>query len=730
MATETFTIQMFSIHGLIRGRNLELGRDADTGGQTLYVVELAKSLSRCPEIRRVDLFTRLISDPRVSEDYAREVEELNEKCRIIRIRCGGLKYMRKERLWPHLDEFINRTITFIKRQGEVPDFFHGHYADAGYVSRRLSRFFDIPFVFTGHSLGRSKLARLLENGMGKEEIDRRFHICQRIDVEEEVLQHANLVVASTRQEVESQYAQYESRDKPAFAVIPPGVDLEKFYPYYMDTLPEHLEHDEQIFAQASLQEELHRFLIHPDRPLLLTLCRPEKRKNISGLIRAYGEDADLQAMANLAIFAGIRKDIEAKEENEREVLTEMLLLMDRYDLYGRMAIPKRHDSEYEVPALYRIAAEKHGVFVNVALTEPFGLTLIEASASGVPLVATRDGGPRDIIANLGNGVLVDPTNNREISAALRRVITHTEEWKRMSRNGIVNVKEYYTWDAHVQSYLKHIKDLAEHPRGVATGVQRPAIGRRLAALRYFLICDIDDTLTGGPQDELAKLVADVERNRDYVGFGVATGRNLKSALAHLEKNHVPVPDLLITAVGTEIYYGEDLLIDRGWNSRLEHHWHPGKIRDLLEKLDFLRPQPDEAMRPFKISYFMDPGKDRLTRIHQLLSDHRLRYSLVYSSERDLDVLPYRASKGKAVRYFARKWDIPSSHILACGDSGNDTGMLRGECAAVVVANHQPELESLRHSRRVYFARSPYAAGVREGIAHYQWWKRASGESTT
>ncbi|MBN1196596.1 MAG: glycosyl transferase family 1, partial [Candidatus Aminicenantes bacterium] len=140
MATETFTIQMFSIHGLIRGRNLELGRDADTGGQTLYVVELAKSLSRCPEIRRVDLFTRLISDPRVSEDYAREVEELNEKCRIIRIRCGGLKYMRKERLWPHLDEFINRTITFIKRQGEVPDFFHGHYADAGYVSRRLSRF--------------------------------------------------------------------------------------------------------------------------------------------------------------------------------------------------------------------------------------------------------------------------------------------------------------------------------------------------------------------------------------------------------------------------------------------------------------------------------------------------------------------------------------------------------------------------------------------------------------
>ena len=730
MAKKSLTIQMFSIHGLIRGHNLELGRDADTGGQTLYVVELAKSLSRCPEIRRVDLFTRLISDPRVSEDYAREVEEINEKCRIIRVRCGGLKYVRKERLWPHLDEFINRTITFIKRQGEVPDFFHGHYADAGYVSQRLSRFFDTPFVFTGHSLGRSKLARLQENGMGMEEIDRRFHIRRRIAVEEEVLQHSNLVVASTRQEVQTQYGQYENKDKPTFAVVPPGVDLEKFYPYYMDSLPEHPQHDEQIFAQASLQEELHRFLIHPDRPLVLTLCRPEKRKNISGLIRAYGEDADLQTMANLAIFAGIRKDIEAKEENEREVLTEMLLLMDRYDLYGRMAIPKRHDSEYEVPALYRIAAEKRGVFVNVALTEPFGLTLIEASASGVPLVATRDGGPRDIIANLDNGVLVDPTDSKEISAAIRRVITHTREWKRMSRNGIVNVKEHYTWDAHVQSYLERIGDLAKRPAPAVSAARQPAIGRRLTALRYFLICDIDDTMTGGPENELARLVTDIKQHRDCVGFGAATGRDLKSARDHLKINQIPAPDLLITAVGTEIYYGEDLLIDRGWNTRLEHQWKPGKIRDLLKKLDFLTPQPEEAMQPFKVSYFMEPGKDRLTAIHKLLSDHNLRYSLVYSSERDLDILPYRASKGKALRYFARKWDIPLSHVLVCGDSGNDAGMLRGECPAVVVANHQPELESLRKSRRVYFARSPYAAGVREGIAHYKWWKRAKGVSSS
>jgi sucrose-phosphate synthase len=95
------------------------------------------------------------------------------------------------------------------------------------------------------------------------------------------------------------------------------------------------------------------------------------------------------------------------EENERQVLTDMLLQMDHYDLYGKLAIPKKHDFATEVPELYRICAESHGVFVNPALVEPFGITLIEASASGLPIVATNNGGPVDIVANCGNGLLVD-----------------------------------------------------------------------------------------------------------------------------------------------------------------------------------------------------------------------------------------------------------------------------------------------------------------------------------
>jgi len=134
-------IQMFSIHGLIRAENMELGRDADTGGQIKYVIELGKYLSAQQDIARVDLFTRLIAEKSVSSDYAQPVEPINDKFRIIRIQCGGRKYIRKELLWPHMDEYIDKTIKFIKRQEAIPDLFHGHYPDGGYVARQLAEIF-------------------------------------------------------------------------------------------------------------------------------------------------------------------------------------------------------------------------------------------------------------------------------------------------------------------------------------------------------------------------------------------------------------------------------------------------------------------------------------------------------------------------------------------------------------------------------------------------------------
>ncbi|MGI6301757.1 MAG: sucrose-phosphate phosphatase [Verrucomicrobiota bacterium] len=726
METDKLYIQMFSLHGLIRSDKLEMGRDADTGGQIKYVLEEGLELSKNPEVGRVDLFTRRINDKTVSDDYNRPIEEVTDKFRIVRISCGGQKYIRKELLWKYLDEYIDKSVQFIKRQGRLPDLVHGHYADAGYVAMWMSRLFGVPFIFTGHSLGRSKLQKLLHDGMTQEKINRRYAIDHRIEVEEEVLKSADMVITSTNQEVEEQYGQYENRNGPDYRVIPPGLDLEKFYPYYHSLLPEAKADEEVLHAHASILRELGRFFKTGEKPLVMALCRPDKRKNISGLIQAFGEDRELQAMANLAIYAGIRKDITKMEDNEQGVLTDMLLLMDKYDLYGKMAIPKRHDFQVEVPELYRIAAETKGVFVNAALTEPFGLTLLEASATGLPLVATDDGGPRDILANCKNGRLVDPTNTKAIAAAIKSIISDTDLWEKYSKNGILNVRKHYTWVTHAKQYLTEIHRVIGQNVPAKTDDSAPsAIGRRLAKLDHFLITDIDNTLIGEDNSRLPELVAFLREHRKQIGFGIATGRSVESAVEILTEYNLPEPDLMITSVGSEIYYGAARHEDQGWRAHLSNQWDREKIYSLLTGLEFLEYQAPENQREFKLSYNMDPGKDRLTEVHDLLQKNRCRYTLVYSHEQFLDILPYRASKGKAIRYLSYKWDIPLSQIIVSGDSGNDAEMLRGDLAGVVVGNYSCELEPFRGNRKVYFAESGCAGGILEGIEHYEIRKKIS-----
>lgn len=388
-------ILMLSVHGLIRGHDLELGRDADTGGQTLYVVELARALGRHPDVERVDLLTRLIDDPQVSPDYARPEEALGPKARLVRLPFGPRRYLRKETLWHHLDQMVDRIVHYLRQQGRLPDAIHSHYADAGYVGTQLSQLLGIPLIHTGHSLGRCKRQRLLAHGRKPQALERQFNFNRRIAAEEAVLANACLVVTSTPQESSEQYGLYESYQPSRAVVIPPGTDTSRFAP------------PGKASVEAGVERMIDRFLDEPRKPLILAICRPEVRKNLSRLIDAYGSSPSLRERANLAIVAGQRDDIRDLDEDQARVLTDLLLAADRHDLWGKVALPKRHRPE-DVPQLYRLAARRRGVFANPALTEPFGLTLIEAAASGLPVVATADGGPRDIVANCDNGLLVDP----------------------------------------------------------------------------------------------------------------------------------------------------------------------------------------------------------------------------------------------------------------------------------------------------------------------------------
>ncbi|WP_019570188.1 HAD-IIB family hydrolase [Thioalkalivibrio sp. ALE11] len=700
---EGLYLVLISVHGLIRGENLELGRDADTGGQTLYVVELARALARNPQVGRVDLLTRRVVDSRVDDDYAEPVEDLDDGAHIVRLDSGPKRYLRKEKLWPYLDCFADNALAHIRRVGLRPDVVHGHYADAGQVAVRLSNLLGVPMLQTGHSLGRVKRERLREGGLSDADIEARYNISTRIHAEEEALAHAHRVIASTRQEVDEQYATYDNYQPERMEVIPPGTDLERFHP------PKRGERKPPIWA------EIRRFLQKPDRPLIMALSRADERKNIRSLVDAYAGNEWLRENANLLIVAGNRDDIRDLEKGAREVLTDLLLRIDRHDLYGKVAYPKHHGSD-DVPDLYRLVAATRGVFVNPALTEPFGLTLIEAAASGAPIVATNDGGPDEIVSRCHNGLLIDPLDPEGIADAIQAILADRPRWQRYSRDGLKGVRKHYSWDGHAEKYVRLLRSLSREVRQVRH--EQRQVSGRLANVDRAVITDIDNTLLGDTKATRA-FVAWLRRNRKRVAFGVATGRRIDSAAAVLEEHGVPMPDVWITSVGSEIHYGSEQTPDRGWARHISHRWEPDRLREELDGEPGLVRQPDIDQRSHKVSYFVEPpGSIDVEAIETRLYRADLHAHVIYSHERFLDLLPVRASKGLAVRYFADKWGIPLEHVLVAGDSGNDEDMLRGRLLGVVVGNHQPELQSLRGFKRIFFARATHARGILEGIEHF------------
>ena len=703
-------ILMISVHGLIRGENLELGRDADTGGQTLYVVELARALARHSGVEQVDLLTRLVDDSSVSPDYSQPLEDLGDGARILRLPCGPRRYLRKELLWPYLDQMVDLCLHHLRSQPRLPDLIHTHYADAGYVGRQLSLLLGIPQVHTGHSLGRPKRERLLASGRKAQAIERQFNLARRIAVEEEVLKHASLVVTSTRQEIDEQYGMYQNIDPRRCAVIPPGIDTSRFSPPVGRRRP-----------ASKIQREVDRFLELPAKPMILAICRAEERKNLKGLMAAYGGDHRMQHLANLVIVAGNRDDISEMPEEQQRVLHDLLLDIDRYDLWGKVAMPKHHRRE-DVPDLYRLAAQSRGIFVNSALTEPFGLTLIEAAASGLPFIGPDDGGPKDIVGNCRNGLLVNTLEPDAIAEGLNKALLDLQQWRKWSRQGLTGVKRHYNWDAHVAKYMRSLRHMLRRDRKRLRRHMAYAHHNGAAPMRLqwqkVLISDIDNTLIGDSDGQEA-LIAWLREHSHSVAFGIATGRSLESTIKVLKSKSVPIPNILVTSVGTEIHYGQSLVPDAGWANHIRYKWRRESLVEAMASVPGLEQQEMENQREFKLSYNVNPEQmPPLPQIYRHLRDLGLYAQLVYSNEAFLDVLPVRASKGHAIRYLAYKWGLPLKNFLVAGNSGNDEEMLRGDTLGVVVGNYSTELESLYGLEQIYFAHEPCARGILEGIHHY------------
>lgn len=389
-----------------------------------------------------------------------------------------------------------------------------------------------------------------------------------------------MVVTSTKQEIEEQWGLYDGFDlmverklrvrqrrgvsslgryMPRMAVIPPGMDFS-----FVDTqdtadgdgadLQMLIDPAKAKKALPPIWSEVLRFFTNPHKPMILALSRPDPKKNITTLLKAYGESRQLRELANLTLILGNRDDIDEMAGGGGTVLTAVLKLIDRYDLYGQVAYPKHH-KQTDVPHIYRLAAKTKGVFINPALVEPFGLTIIEAAAYGLPVVATKNGGPVDILKALHNGLLVDPHSAEAITGALLSLLAEKGQWSECRRNGLRNIHRF-SWPHHCRLYLSHVAAYCDHPsphqRLRVPGVPSASasmngdesLSDSLRGLSLHISVDASNDLNAG---DSAAVIMDALRRRPATDRRGGSGRALGFAPGRRQS-------LLVVAVDC---YGDD-----------------------------------------------------------------------------------------------------------------------------------------------------------------------------
>ncbi len=419
----------------------------DFGGQLVYVKEVCLALARLGV--QVDIITRRIDDPQW-QGFAEQLgwyTDDHSGPRIVRIDCGDSGFLRKEHLWPHLDDFVANIIDFY---GDgLPDAFTAHYADGGYCAALLKQLTGRGFTFTGHSLGAQKLDKLGMQPDNVEQMECEYFFSQRIAAERLSMSEAFRIITSTRQERLDQYAHplyqgaIDVNDDARFAVIPPGVNGQVFS-------------TEAGALDAGQQAMLAQQCGNSGKPYIIASSRLDEKKNILGIVKAYAGSAELQQAARLGIFIrGITDpftDIDTLPEAEQAVLGPILASIDDAGIRGQVDFFDIR-SQLALAATYRYFARRGSVFALTAFYEPFGLAPIEAAACGLAVVVTQNGGPTEIFED-GSGILVDPFDTDDIAQGLRECLLRQSE---LATRAIERVRSTYTWDKTAANYLAVIE---------------------------------------------------------------------------------------------------------------------------------------------------------------------------------------------------------------------------------------------------------------------------------
>lgn len=486
-----FSLVILSPHGYFGQANV-LGLP-DTGGQVVYILDQVRALEK--EMRRrigeqgldiepqILVVTRLIPEAQGTAcDQRSEAIVGTQSARILRVpfrsHSGEVvpQWISRFEVWPYLERFaLDVQKELLAELGGRPDLVIGNYSDGNLVATILAHNLGVTQCNIAHALEKAKY---VYSDLYWKDNEARYHFSCQFTADLIAMNAADFIITSTYQEIAGRadsVGQYESYGAftmpglyrvvngidafdPKFNIVSPGADADVYFPF--------TEHERRL---VGLHEEIERLIYSAEqdnargvlrarnKPLIFTMARLDHIKNIAGLVDWYGGSPRLRELADLLVIAGHVDAAQSSDHEEREQIARMHELFERHGLDGNVRWLGVHLEKTLAGELYRYVADRGGVFVQPALFEAFGLTVIEAMISGLPTFATRYGGPLEIIRHGESGFHIDPNHGEEAAAQLEAFFQRCREdaahWTHISDAGIRRVRERYTWELYAERMM-------------------------------------------------------------------------------------------------------------------------------------------------------------------------------------------------------------------------------------------------------------------------------------
>ncbi len=491
-----FNIAVISPHGFF-GQEGVLGKP-DTGGQVVYILDQVKALEKemtlslkttgVDAVPKIIILTRLIpnSEGTKSDQRLEKVHE-TENCWILRVpfrthnKNVTDNWISRFEIWPYLEEFAEDSFKELSAEFEErPDLIIGNYSDGNLVASILSKKFGVTQCNIAHALEKSKY---LYSALYWKNLEDQYHFSVQYTADLLSMNSANFIITSTYQEIagtEESVGQYESYLNftmpylyrvvgginlfhPKFNIVPPGVNTKIYFSYKENEnrLKEIRDELNKLLFENADDPDVYGKLENPDLLPVFSLARLDKIKNLTSLVRWFGESPQLQEISNLIIVAGVIDENKSTDGEEKEQIRLMYELINHYNLHNKIRWIGKLFRKDQTGEVYRIIADRKGIFVQPALFEGFGLTVLEAMRSGLPVFATMYGGPSEIIQDHISGFHINPVNEKEcqeiILSFFDRCKKDPKYWDKISERAIKRVDTAFNWELYSKSLLSLAK---------------------------------------------------------------------------------------------------------------------------------------------------------------------------------------------------------------------------------------------------------------------------------